>query len=353
MIPLRRGDSDRRYLRRRLWPLVLAFVGILVAGSFGYIVIEQMTGIDALYMTVITLTTVGFGEVQELSPTGRVFTTVLIVVGVSTLGYTAATIVEYLVSGHLQAHFAQRRRNQALASLNGHDLVCGYGRVGREIAAELHEAGHRVLVIDVDAERCERAEADGHICVRGDAASTEVIAEAQLARAGAVLIATGSDAQNVYATLAAHVMAPNVPIIARASSMEAIERLRAAGATRVFSPHAEGAATMASFVLRPRVTDILAELLDPRSGTLTIEEVPITHDSPFAGRTIRDIDADHHESMREVSVLAIVRADGVSLVPTGSAQIDPGDVMILVGRPENVTRAMSAGGVGVSAASAT
>ncbi len=332
---------------------MVAFVGIVVAGLIGFIVIEQMTGVDALYMTVITLTTVGFGEVQPLSQTGRIFTTVLIVVGVSTLGYTAATIVEYLVSGHLQARFTERRRSQTLASLEGHDLVCGYGRVGREIAAELREAGHQVVVIDTDAEMCSQAEADGYVCIRGDAASTEVITEAQLVRAAAVLIATGNDAQNVYATLAAHVMAPDVPIIARASSVEAIDRLRAAGASRVFSPHAEGAATMASFVLRPRVTDIVSELLDPRSGNLTIEEVAITTESSFAGRTIRDIDAHHHASMRDVSVLAIVHADQVSFVPTGSAQIDPGDVLILVGRRENVARAISASAVGVSTASAT
>ena len=332
---IQHGIGRGQHFQRRFLSAIAVLAAILVVGAVGYVVIEGMSWVDALYMTVITLSTVGFGEIEPLSDGGRVFTIVLIVSGVSTLGYAAASIVEYVVGGYLTARFAQRRKERALAELERHYIVCGYGRVGSELAANLRDAGCPVVVIDHDESHFQRAEADGMLAVYGNAASSAVLHEAGIERAAGILVATGSDAENVYTVLAAHVLAPQVPVVARASSSEAVERLTAAGAVRVFSPHAEGAQSMASYMLHPSVADVVTELLDPRSAGITIEEVGIQPESGLVGRRIGELDLNQRY---EVALLAIARDEQLDVIPSGAATIQPNDVLILVGRPTNVQR---------------
>ena len=347
----RAGGFD--YLRHRLLPAVLILLAIQGGGVLGYVVIEGMSALDALYMTIITLSTVGFGEVQSLSDGGRVFTIFLIIGGVVTLGYAVAVGVEYLVGGHLASRFAQRRKEQALATLQHHFLVCGYGRVGQELAIDLREAGRDVVVIDPGEELIRQAEQDGFSVVSGDASSNEVLQSAAIQRAAGVMVVTGSDAENVYIVMAARVLAPAVPVVARASSGEAIERLRTAGAARVFSPHTEGAQAIASYTLQPHVADVIQELVDPKSKAITIRDALIAPQSPFDQLTIQELDERFGAALREVSVLGIARDMDVSVVPPSSARVEAGDVLILVGRPEHVQRAIEASraSVGASAAS--
>ena len=310
-------------------------IAILAAGAVGYAVIEGMSWIDALYMTVITLSTVGFGEVQPLSEAGWVFTIVLIVAGVSALGYAAASIVEYFVGGHWTARFARRRKEQALANLAGHFIVCGYGRVGSEIAANLRDEGRQVVIIDADESQYQRSEVDGMLALRGDAASSAVLRKAGIERAAGILVATGGDAENVYTVLAARMLAPQVPVVARASTPEAVERLLAAGAARVFSPHAEGAQSMVSYMLRPRVEEVVSELLDPRSKGLTIEEVRVRPESWLVGRAVGELDISERY---QVALVAITGDRPQDVIPSAATALKPNDVLIVVGRPVNVQR---------------
>ncbi len=336
----RTGTFD--YLRHRLLPAVLILLAIQGGGVLGYIVIEGMSALDALYMTIITLSTVGFGEVQPLSSGGRVFTLFLIVGGVATLGYAVAVVVAYLVGGHLAGRFAQRRKEQALASVQNHFLVCGYGRVGRELAIDLREAGRDVVVIDASEDLIRLAEHDGFKIVTGDASSNQALQAATIQRAAGVMVVTGSDSENVYIVLAARALAPDVPVVARASSGEAVERLGTAGAARVFSPHTEGAQAIASYMLQPHVAEVIQELVDPKSNAITIREAFIAPESPFAQLTIEQLDERFAAALREVSVLGIARNKDVNVVPASSARVEAGDVLILVCRPQHVQRAIEA-----------
>ena len=340
------------YLRYRLLPAVLILLAIQGGGVLGYVVIEGMSALDALYMTIITLSTVGFGEVQPLSTGGRVFTMFLIVGGVATLGYAVAVVVEYLVGGHLASRFAQRRKEQELATLQHHFLVCGYGRVGQELAIGLREAGRDVVVIDAGEDLIRQAEQDGFRVVRGDASSNAVLQAAAIQTAAGVMVVTGSDAENVYIVLAARVMAPDVAVVARASSGEAVQRLRTSGAARVFSPHTEGAQAITSYMLQPHVADVIQELVDPKSKAITIREALIAPQIPFAQLTIQELDERFGAALREVSVLGIARDKDVSVVPPSSARVEAGDVLIVVGQSEHVQRAIDASRADARASSA-
>ena len=195
----------------------------------GFVLVAGASPLDALYMTVVTLSTVGYNEIVPLDHGGRIFAIVLIVAGISTIGYTGAVTVEYLVSGHLLARITRRRKEQALATLRNHFFVCGFGRVGEGIIENLRAAGRSVVTIDQIPARCERAEGLGVLTVCGNAASAEMLRAAGINQVAAVLVSTGDDADNVYTVLSARATAPQIPVIARANTNETVERLAVAG----------------------------------------------------------------------------------------------------------------------------
>ena len=324
----------RYYLRRRLIPGFFFLGSISAIGLVGFIVIEGMDPVDALYMVVITLSTVGFTEVHTLSTAGRVFTSVLIVTGVGTLAWAAATYIEYLAEGHLAAHFGRRRRTRVLARMRQHFIVGSYGRVGARIAQELRGDGCDVVVIDRDAGRGQAAADDGFVSITDRASSDAALVEAGIERAAAFIVATDDDAENVYAVLAARVLAPNVPVIARAASSEAVRRLESAGALRVFSPQVEGALSIVGFVRRPHVSDVLDQLLNPHSPGLDIREAAVPAGSGLVGEALGALE------MREygISLLALVREGHTELAPASDRVVAAGDVLVIVGAPAELGR---------------
>lgn len=324
----------RFYWRRRLIPGFLFLVTISAVGVVGFVVIEGMAPVDALYMVVITISTVGFAEVHALSTAGRVFTSVLIVAGVGTLAWTAANYIEYLAEGHLGAHFARRRRARLLSHMQGHYIVGSYGRVGERIAHELRSDGREVVVIDVDPARVQTAADDGLVSIADRASSDAALTEAGIERAAAFIVATDDDAENVYAVLAARMLALDVPVIARAASDEAVRRLQSAGARRVFSPPIEGALSMVDFVRRPNVRDVLDQLLDPHSPGLDIREMTVPGGSGLIGETVNAL------SLQEfgVSMLALVRRGRTEMAPATDFVLEAGDVFVVVGVPEGLRR---------------
>ena len=307
--------AAHRLARRVAWGLA-AMVALTVGGMIGFVLVAGASWLDALYMTVVTISTVGYNEVVPLDEGGRIFAIVLIVAGISTIGYTGAVTVEYLVSGHLVARVARRRKEQVLAALRDHFIVCGFGRVGEGVTENLRAAGRAVVTIDQHPGRCEQAEALGVPAVCGNAASADTLRTAGIDRAAAVLVSMGNDADNVYTVLSARATAPKIPVIARANTNETVERLVVAGATRVFSPHVAGAQHMTAYVLKPNVASALSELLDKKSTGMTIEEVVVASGSAYVGRTIGEVGAaaarggsDGHWARRPAAVSAGRRPD--------------------------------------------
>jgi voltage-gated potassium channel len=308
---------------------------ILIIGVAGYMSIEEMSIVDALYMTVITVSTVGFREVRELSTGGRLFTILIIVGGVGTLGFAAATTIEYLVGGHLVTRFSARRKAQGLSNLRDHYVLCGYGRLGSITAIELRDSGHEVVVIDIDEESCQKADADGFIYINDQASSASALRQAGIERAAGLIVSTRSDAENVYTVLTARSVAPEITIVARSSHSEASERLLAAGAKRTFSPYEEGALSIATYVLRPIVSEVVQELADPHSRDLGIEEIRATEGGALVGNRVRDLDLRPHY---QAAIVAISRNGRLELVPGGDEFIQDGDVLVVVGRPADIKR---------------
>jgi voltage-gated potassium channel len=241
------GDSTPSLLRR-LRPLALALAVTIAAGTAGYMVIEGAGLFDALYMTVITITTVGYAEHVPLSTAGRAFTMALLLVGVGLLFYGFTVANEFLFSSASQLR--RRQLMRTIDQLRDHVIVCGYGRVGQFAARSLRDSGRQCLVIEQDAGAVERAETDGFLAVLGDATEDETLRRIHVDTARGLLVCTGNDADNVFITLSARTMNPALEVVARASGPGNVEKLRRAGAKHVVSPYQAGGLDMANALSR-------------------------------------------------------------------------------------------------------
>jgi voltage-gated potassium channel len=239
----------------RIRQCLFALAAIIVVGTVGYVLLG-FGWLDALYQTVTTVTTVGFREVRALTPVGKVFTIVLILVGVSTALYTFTVLLETLVEGHFLRHLEGRRMERNIERLHGHVIICGWGRVGRASAAHLVDNGAKVVVIDRDETRLEGLP---HPYVLGDISDDDVLLAAGIARASALVAALADDADNVYATLSARALRPELVIISRARSEGSMAKLYRAGADEVVNPQLIGGRRMASFALEHPTRDEPAE----------------------------------------------------------------------------------------------
>jgi voltage-gated potassium channel len=307
----------------------LAALAVIVAfGTAGYVAIEGWPALDALYMTVITVATVGYREVHPLSRAGVVFTMLLIGVGVGGALYLLTQLAEFVVDGRLRADLRRRRMERGIGKLTGHIVVCGYGRFGRVVAEELRRARETVVVIDLDpAREAELASAEiPHVI--GTAASDETLALAGVARARAVVVATSSDADNVFITLAARELNPAVQIYARGESDAAARRLERAGACSVTSPFRIGGQRVAASILRPSVVDFL-EIGRPRQGgEIDLEEVRVGAGSTLVGKSVSELE----DAALGVRVVALKRAgEAILLAPDASATVGAGDHVVVIG----------------------
>jgi voltage-gated potassium channel len=234
---------------RRLGIAFAALAVVLVTGTLGYIVIEGWSVLDALYMTVITVGTVGFREVRALSDAGRVFTMGLIIVGFGAIVFSLGTIIDFMVEGHLTGLLEGRRMDKRIAGMNGHHIVVGMGRVGSVVAAELAESGAPFVVVDSADEPIEHAKAAGWAWVKGDAAEEEILLAAGVERARSLVAALNTDADNLFVTLTARGMNSGLFIVARTTARSAESKLRQAGADGVLTPTDIGGRRMAAMVL--------------------------------------------------------------------------------------------------------
>ena len=317
---------------RILWG-ACALVIIIAIGAIGYVIIEGWSFIDALFMTVITITTVGYEEVHPLSAGGRIFSIFLIVGGVGGALYVLSSIVQFIIEGQLGITLGRRRMERRIAKMKEHFILCGYGRVGQEIAHIFTEERVPFVIIDKDQESIAGAEKDGYLYVLADATNDEGLKEAGIERARGLVVAAGSDADNVYITLSARGMRPDLFIEARASSNEAEAKLKRAGADRIISPYSLGARRMAQLALRPTVVDFIDTVIYRRGQELQLENVAVGNESALIGLTVEEA-----RLRTKAVILAISRKRGkVVTNPTAEETIQTGDMLITLGTREQLT----------------
>jgi voltage-gated potassium channel len=295
--PARRAGPNLRRWATIWFAIVLA---VAMVGTLGYVFLLGWSAGDGLYMTAITLTTVGFKEVRDLDGVGRAWTILVALAGVGiifgTVGIVAETFVAEVVSGRRE----QRRMAAAVAALREHFILCGYGRVGSTVAAELVHAGVPFVVIDIVPASIEAAVREGYLVVEGDATRDEVLISAGVARARGLITTVDSDANNVYVTLSARTLNSKLFVVARANEEGSEAKLRQAGADRVVSPYTRAGRQIAELATRPRVADFIDYALSHGQLAFSIEELEVAEGGPLAGQTVGDLTA------RGIHPLAIV-----------------------------------------------
>jgi voltage-gated potassium channel len=317
------------------WRLSAALlVAVVAGGTFGYVLIEGWSPWDALYMTVISVTTAGYREVHPLSRAGEFFTMVVLTVGVATVLYTFSFFMARLVEGDFQARWARRRRERMLDDLDKHFIVCGFGRMGHIIAQEFARQGVPFVIIERDPERMQEAIDLGYLAVEADASSEQVLRRVQIERARGLIAAVSTDAENVYAVLTARLLHPHLFIIGRAETEDAKTKLVRAGADRVLSPYQIGGLQLAQTALRPAVVDFVQLATSSENLELNMEQVRIREGAPLANRTI--LDANLRQRFG-VIVVGIQRSDGrMEFNPAPDAAMHADDYLVVLGRSENL-----------------
>jgi voltage-gated potassium channel len=322
-------------LPRRILLLLLVPTILVVAGTLGYWLVERdYTLFDALYMTVITLTTVGYGEVHPLSTPGRWFTIFLLLGGVFVLFYTAAELLRFVISGELQDVVGRRRMARQLAEMQNHMIICGYGRMGRHVCREFSKQKLPFVIVDRREKVLEDFNLAHGLAVAGDATSDEVLKRAGVERARALVTVAASDADNLYITMSARLLNEKLYIVARAEDEQAEQKLLRAGANRVVTPYAIGGSKVAQAVLRPSVVDFIELATKTEHLELQLEEAQIGAGSQLAGQTIG---ASRLRPDLGLIVVAIKKRTGSMVyTPPPEAVMEAGDTLIALGRRDQL-----------------
>lgn len=332
-------------MHRRFVVAIALLVGITVVATLGFSLIEGWPLGDSLFMAVITISTVGYGEVHELSRTGRLFTSGLIVVAVITIWYSATSLVAYLLQGAFLPGWRRRRMDRAIRRLNGHYIVCGAGKFGREVAAELTREQVPFVMIDLDPDHCECAGDDSLLFVQGNAEEDETLLAAGVERAAGMVSALPNDDTNVFVVLSARQLNPALKIVSQATERQTVRKLTKVGANSVVSPYRSTGRRLADSLLRPSLTRFLDEVLDRERHSLQIDEVAVPDSSPLAGSTLQDARiADHVGAM----VVAIHTVDAIhgeetspttdTATPVAGVTVRPGDSLVAVGTDAQLAR---------------
>ena len=326
------SESSYRERARQL-KVAVALVFIVVAlSSVGYVFIEGWSFLDGLYMTIITVGTVGFREVQPLSGAGKVFTMAVILCGVGTSGYAVGLAAQMVIGGEMRRLMGRNMLDEKIRKLKDHFIVCGFGRMGELLCEELSRGGSRFVVVDTDPERVAAADERGLLSVHGNASDGETLSVAGIERASSLVSVLNSDAENLFVTLTARQLNPKLKIIARAETARTVSKLQAAGADRVVSPHAIGASRIAQLLTRPSLVDFVEIATKHGPVDFQMQEIPIEEGSPYAGKTIRD---GEFRKRLGANVVAIKRAGGESLFnPPPETTLLAGDILIALAPPQ-------------------
>ena len=313
------------------------FACLLIFGAVGYIVIEGWSFMDALYMTVITLATVGYGEVHEISPEGRLFTVILIFLGVGFFLYVVGNVIQFLVEGRIRHVLGRRILDKQISKLKNHFIVCGYGRVGRALCSYLIQKYTDVVVIEQHSNRVSVMDEDGILYIMGGATDEAILMKAGIKRARGIISVLGSDADNVFLVLIAKRLNPKISVVARANQNETEQTLYSAGADKVVSPFALGARRIAHAILRPNVIHFL-ELAFADDGTdINVEEIPVNVSSKLVNVSLQESGLRKNF---DLIILSIRKTDGAMCFnPKASDRFEAGDTVIAVGSRKNLMQA--------------
>ena len=323
-------------LPRRLALIALAMAVTLAGGTAGFVLIEHYPLFDAFYMTLTTVTTVGYGEIRTLSFAGRVFNSFLILFGVVIMLLAIGAMTQTVIELELNQFFGKRRIKNMIDKLEGHFILCGYGRVGRGAAEELSRAGAKFVVVDRDDVRVEHAIKAGFLAVLADASRDETLRDVGIDRAKGLIATLASDADNLFLILSAKSLNPKLFLSARVAEEEAEQKLRRAGADFVFAPYNSTGHRMAQALLKPHVQQFLDFTTQSVGLDAGIEQVRVAERSTFTGQSLADM-----QMRRElgVIVLAIRKVSGeMQFNPPAEAKIAAGDHLIVMGRPEGLRR---------------
>jgi len=316
--------------------MVLLSALLLSFGTVGYMLIENWSLIDGLYMTVITLATVGYGEVHLISDAGRIFTIVLIILGVGFFLYVVGNVVQFLVEGRIRLVLGRRKLDKQISQLKDHYIVCGYGRMGRGVWRFLSQSQLNFAVIEANPDRTTAMDRDGILYVLGDSTSEANLTTAGIDRSSTLMATLGTDAANVFLVLTARRRNRELFIVARANESETIDTLYAAGANVVVSPYEIGARRMAHAILRPTVIHFLELAFADESTDIEMEEIPVNTRSNLVDVTLQE---SRIRQDLNVIIIAMKKADGSMLFnPSAGSRIEAGDTVVVVGEDQNLIK---------------
>lgn len=314
--------------------LLLAFVTL--AGTTGYVVIEGWGWWDAFYMSAITITTVGYREVHDLSFAGQVWTVILLFSGVGSALYVFTLLATIVVEGGLPERLRKRRQARMLTLIKDHFIVCGYGRIGSIIAAQLQQQNIPFVVVERDPARLQAAMMDGLLAVQADASHEDVLKRVGIENARGLIAAVGTDAENVYTVLSARVLRPDIFIVGRAEGEDASRKLMRAGANRVVSPYQIGAVQMAQTAIRPAVVDFMTLATSSDNLELAMEEITVEVGSSLVDKSL--LDANLRQRFGVIVVAIQRQARHMDFNPEPDTAIRAGDKLVVLGRPHSLRR---------------
>lgn len=319
---------------RKLLFSILMFLVVVLFGIFGYTWIEGWDFLDSLYMTIITLSTVGYGEVREIGPGGRVFTVLLIVFGLFTITYIVGLVAETLVAGEIRSVLGRRKVSKKIKSLRDHYIICGYGRIGSIICKELTRKAIPLMVIEKDEHVQEQLEEDKILYLDGDATHEETLLEVGIEKAKGLVSVVSSDAENVYICLTARGLNPRLYILSRAEDEASERKLLRAGANKVILPYILGGRRMVQAIIRPTVSDFLESAVHDQSFELAIEEITVGEDSRLVNQSL--VDSGIRQEM-DVIIIGIKQKAGTMIFnPSSQTEIQPDDILIAMGRNKDL-----------------
>jgi len=325
------------YTRLRISLLLL--VAIILFGTFGYAYIEGMPLFDGFYMTLITISTVGFSEIRPLSSIGRVITIFVIISGISLLTYTLGQVAKIFIEGELRKVLGRRKLEKQLSMLSNHYIICGYGRIGAVISKELHDENIPFVVIEQDPQKIAELEKDHFLYLNMDATAEEALLKGGMKKAKGIVTAVSSDADNVFITLTAKGLRPDIFILARSSDVKNESKLLRAGASRVVCPYLMGGRRMAQILKKPTVVDVIDTATMNGKLGLIMEEAVIAPTSGLIGKTL--VSSNLRKDFGVIIVAIKKPSNEMIFNPLPNEKLESGDVIVVIGKKADL-KAMSA-----------
>jgi voltage-gated potassium channel len=309
---------------------------IILAGTLGFHFIEKWNLLDSLYATVITISTIGYGDFVPTTMEGRFFTIILVIFGVGTMLYTIGLLAETMVEGRLRAILGRGRLEKMIGKLNNHYIICGCGRIGYQLCRELHAEKIPFVVIENNPEVIQRIEDDGFVYYKGNATEDKTLIAVGIKRAKGIVTVLPTDAENLYVILTAKELNPNIYILSRSEEEESEHRLLRAGADRVMSPYTMGGMRMAMAILRPAMLDFIEITTRRQSMELRMEELLVREGSHFIGKSLEESGI---RTQYGLIIVAVKKESGKMIFnPVADYIIHRGDTLIALGEDENVSR---------------